>query len=165
MTDQPKQHRMTVRHQHSAPGMAPSVPQPSHEDPIAKAIASVTATRATMDAQAIQLSDGRTVELALPQRSVAALTTMIAAELIDPMQEASPSARIMALSALQPQVEALLYVRSIDGERIMVGNATQYKAVADRLTDAGIRAVLRAIQQHWPPASADTLPLVKKNMQ
>ena len=156
-------HRISVR----TPGApAPSMPEaPPAEDPVAKAIASVQAARTTMDAQVIELPDGRAVEIGLPQRSVAALVTMIAAEVTEVMQEASTTARLMALTALQPQIEALLYVRSIEGERVMVGNAAQYKGVADRLTDGGIRTVLRAIQQYWPTPSAENLPMVKKNMQ
>ncbi len=158
-------HRISVRPPGApSPSVAEPAPVPT-EDPIAKAIASVQTARTTMEAQAVELPDGRVVEIGLPQRSVAALVTMIAAEVTEVMQDASTTARLMALTALQPQIEALLYVRSIDGERIMVGNAAQYKGVADRLTDGGIRAVLRAIQHYWPTPSAENLPMVKKNMQ
>jgi hypothetical protein len=136
----------------------------AHEDAVARVARSLSGGNGAEDAVQVELADGRVVEISQPKRSIAALVTMIAAELTERMGAGSPRSQLIALTALSPHIEAILHVRSIEGVKVeSVMTALQYESLADRLTDSGLRAVETAIARHWPQATQETAGLVKKN--
>jgi hypothetical protein len=134
------------------------------EDAVSRAMAQVAQQAADTEDVAVELPNGSVVGVSPPKRSTIHIVTMIAAELTNGM-EGDPRAQIMALTALQPTIESLLYIRSIDGQKVgSIMTGAQYTALADRVTDGGIRRIQQAIQKHWPVATPETLGQIKKNL-
>ncbi len=135
------------------------VPQP----PAAFAALAQKATDAQEDAVVVTLPDGRNVLLERPKGSVVARTLIVAAELVSDMTPGTGQA--IALSAIRAYVESMMYVKAIDGSRIIpINSAEAYNAVANKLGDEGMEAVQEEIYKHWPPASLRDKETLKKNL-
>jgi hypothetical protein len=60
---------------------------------------------------------------------------------------------------------ALFYIVALDGERILAPqDAGQAQALANKLGERGLDAVLAVIAQQWPPVSQADLKVVKKTL-
>ncbi len=111
----------------------------------------------------IVLPNGHAVLLERPKGSIVASVIMIASEITGEMKVGT-MAQAVALSALQPYIEALMHVTALDDKRYRrITNAEQYQTLADIVEDEGIAAIQDAIFKHWPPVTAEQAAAIKKN--
>lgn len=151
---------MTDSHRRIVPGQAAA--DTTTPPPPPPAFAALAEGKIEDDAHPIELPDGRTAVLARPKGSNVARVIMIASELTEGML-GKPAAQTIAITSLQPYIEALIHIQQIDGKRVIpITNATTYQQLADSLGDEGINAVLTGVFERWPPPSPEK---IKKNRE